>query len=213
MEDGIRRWLEQPYDLTFVARKKGPGIDAKSLNRELRGKAADALAGIHGETHVEYGTFFHNGVNGFDFSLYDETYALVQLRNALIGAPGELNGEEKLRGLYQKAGEDPAAWQWRIQRIGGVPGEPVHCDKTRLTVVGELQFGNWALVKHDLLRLLNASDTVAIDYYIYITACGSLLAMLSDGVVSYQSTVEAIRENRRLLKIPMWIIGLDCDMG
>ena len=206
----VQDWLERDYDLVHKARKNATeGIDAKQLNVALRAALAETIAGIHLETHVEYGAFFHQGTNGFDFSLYDEEDDLIRLRNAFLGDPGRYGGLEALLDQHRKLKLDREELRARIEAIGGTPGQDVPHEKRRLTVVGELQFGNWALVKHDLLRLLNCADEVGIDYYIYIAATGRLLRMLSQGVVDFDRATEAVVENRRLLKTPMWVIGLD----
>ena len=211
LQQAVTDWLEQSYAVTPTVRKrKGQGIDAKSLNQLLREEMEAKVPGMHKETHAEYGALFHDGINGFDFSLYDERYNLIRLRNSFIGKPGRLDGYKELLKLAPKLKKRQRAWKAEVESLGGSAGEDLMVSKQRLTVVGELQFGNWALVKHDLLRLLNSSDTVEIDYYIYITATDTLLDMLSDGVVSYERAIDAVTENRRIIKTPMWIIGLDC---
>ena len=169
-----------------------------------------SIAGIHGETHIENGALFHYGKKGFDFSLYDEEYNLKHLRNIFIGHPGRFSGTEELYGLTKRrTGYEEEDWKALIDSFGGSPGQNIPEEKNSMTVVGELQFGNWALVKHDLLRLLNTSDEFPIDFYIYIAATGSLQRKLSDGIVNFDRAVTAIEENRRIIKTPMWVIGID----
>ena len=75
-----------------------------------------------------------------------------------------------------------------------------------------IQFGNWALLEHDIQRLINATEQgISIDYYIYITATGNLAEKLSDGIVNYEKTSEFLEKNGKLLKVPMWLIGLDIN--
>ena len=114
------------------------------------------ISGIHKETHVEYGAILTTGKKGFDFSLFDEEYNTIKLRNSFVGNPGRYNG-------------------------------------------------------HDLLRLLNSSSDGEIDYYVYITATGDLERKLSSGFVSFTDVVSLFRENKQLVRTPVWVIGIDID--
>ena len=209
LETAIRTAVTGAYPLTPKTRTKGPGYDAKEFNKTIRGLMS-GIPGIHLETHVEYDSFVHYGINGFDFSFYDEAHNQANLRNYFIGNPGIYDGENKLRALKKNVtGMNKVPWNAQVNTWMPSAGTDLTPTKNMLSVVGEIQVGNWALIKHDLLRLLNSSNTVDIDYYIYITVTGNLENALSDGIVTYDSAVEAIKENATLLKTPMWVIGLD----
>ena len=107
---------------------------------------------------------------------------------------------------------DKTQWIKKINSLGGKDGINIDAKKEKLTVMGELQFGNWALAKNDLLRLTNSEETLAIDYYIYITALGNLEKLLSSGIVNYRKAVSAVAENQKRIRTPIWIIGLDCEI-
>ena len=79
------------------------------------------------------------------------------------------------------------------------------------TIVGEIQFGNWALAEHDLLRLMGSAVDGEIDYYIYITATGELEKKLSKGIVTFSKAVDLFKNNKRLFRTPVWVIGIDID--
>ena len=211
IEAGVKAWLERDYALAPKTRKKGTGIGATQLNEVLRNEMKSNISGIHGETHVEDGAFFHSGIEGFDFSLYDEDHNWVRIRNNYIGDPGRFDGKTKLLAINKRVGMNKRDWAKKVSALGGSDGQSIASHKTRLTIVGELQFGNWALVKHDLLRLLNSSESLDIDYYIYITATGKLANLLSDGIVTYDKAIGAIDENHRIIKTPLWVIGLDVE--
>lgn len=220
LEKAIIDWLCQDYILSSKTHKTKSGqwigYDATNLNSKLR-KKMSSVCGIHGETHVDYHALLHTSKKGFDFSLYDEDYNYIQLRNSCIGYPGMLNGVSILDEMYKqlrnknsdKKPMTQTEWSSILSKIGGTPGENIIARKKSLTVVGELQFGNWALAKHDLLRLSNSFAENSIDYYVYITATGSLASKLSQGIVTYDKIVEAVQENIHILPVPMWIIGLD----
>lgn len=217
---GIRTWLTQPYNLTPKDHTEGGvtrlGYNATELNSALREKMA-AIPGIHGETYVEYGAILAKGKKGFDFSLFDEEYNIVRLRNAFVGDPGRFNGETPLLQLNRNVLKPDGTtfsrrdWKIKVNSLGGSYGTNIGSQKKRYTVVGEIQFGNWAIVRHDLLRLLNASINGEIDYYVYITATGNLEKKLSSGIVSFEDAVELFKRNSQLIKTPMWVIGIDID--
>lgn len=217
---GIRTWLTEVYDLTPKEHREGKvfrsGYNATELNTALREKMA-AIPGIHGETYVEYGAILTKGKKGFDFSLFDEEYNIVKLRNAFVGDPGRFNGETPLLKLNKNVLKHDGTtfskkdWKEKIDSLGGAYGVNIEFQKQRYTVVGEIQFGNWAIVRHDLLRLLNSSLDGEIDYYVYITATGTLEKKLSSGIVSFSDVVELFKENRQLVRTPVWVIGIDVD--
>lgn len=223
LRKGVNDWLCQNYtftDMPHTSKQRGSwsGFNASEINNELR-KTMPCISGIHGETHVEYGGLFHGSKKGFDFSLYDEDCNYIKIRNACIGNPGMYNGDKILDSIYKNLREKTddkkkmkkKDWRLILSSIPTSPGENAPENKKEFTVVGEIQFGNWALAEHDLLRLINSSAKNSIDFYIYITPTGELSQKVSDGVVTYEKVLSDITENSQLLSIPMWIIGLDID--
>lgn len=221
IQTAVTNWLCQSYTLidkrhTTKSRGTWMGFDAGDINTQLRSKMT-SINGIHGETHVEYGGLFHSSKEGFDFSLYDEDYNYILIRDYCIGNPGIYNGDAILDSIYKKLrtkSDDSKKmkkkdWKTILSSITAIPGQNSIAKKPSFTVVGEIQFGNWALGEHDLLRLINLSVKNSIDFYIYITPTGNLATKVSDGVVTYDKILQAISENSQLLSIPMWIIGLD----
>lgn len=95
--------------------------------------------------------------------------------------------------------------------MGGTLGKNISHQKNRYTIVGEIQFGNWALAEHDLLRLMGSAVDGEIDYYIYITATGELEKKLSKGIVTFSKAVDLFKNNKRLFRTPVWVIGIDID--
>lgn len=214
----IRTWLTESYELTPKDHREGgairSGYNASELNSALREKMA-AIPGIHGETYVEYGAILTKGKKGFDFSLFDEEYNIVKLRNAFIGDPGRFCGETSLLKLNSNVLRGDGTtftkmdWKRKIDSLGGTYGINIEAQKQRYTVVGEIQFGNWAIVRHDFLRLLNSAIDGEIDYYVYITATGNLEKKLSSGIVSFGDAVELFEANKQLIRTPIWVIGID----
>lgn len=218
IKDSIEAWLNQEYEVTPTRHtEKGisrMGYNAKEINKVLRSKM-NIVSKIHNETYVDYGCILHKGIEGFDFSLFDEEYYATKLRNAFVGNPGMYNGEAALYELYKNVLKPDgktykkSEWKKKVLDMGGTLGENILAQKSRYTIVGEIQFGNWALVRHDLLKLLNASLNGEIDYYVYITAAGKLEEGLSSGIVTYSKMIELFQENKQLVRIPGWVIGID----
>ena len=203
----IKEWLQSKYDLTELVRKNKHGVKAEALNKALRAKLE--IEGAHKETHVLYNGFSHKGKEGFDFSFYDKDYNTACIRNYFVGERGCYNGGERLDGVYKDFKMTSKEWKKELSKINTPYGEDCKTEKQRLTVVGEIQFGNWAMIEHDIQRLMDAEEQdVSIDYYIYITATGNLAQKLSDGIVNYEKAASFF-ENHKLVKVPVWLIGLD----
>lgn len=187
------------------------GITANSLNEALR--RCLTKADIKGETHVKNGVFFHDTKEGFDFSIYDEDYNFSRLYNYYQGAIGVLNGDHKIKDLFQKVGYKKEQWLGKIKSIQSKVeyNTDYIVDKEILTVVGELQFGNWALLYRDLFRLLDADSNPGIDLYIYIAADAELSGLLSANTVSYKQVHTVISEYLSIIKTPIWLIGIEVE--
>ncbi|WP_024865634.1 BglII/BstYI family type II restriction endonuclease [Butyrivibrio sp. FCS014] len=218
LEDNMRAALCGNAQVSFKTRRvKGKGayqgIDAKSINTELR-RLIKVIADINGETHVEDGIFYHKGMEGFDFSIYDKEYNLARIYNYYLGAKGILNGDSKIYEQNKKMGVGKREWKKTVDEIRcNVSDTNIEyvIEKKHLTVAGEFQFGNWALIYRDLFRLLNADDNPGIDFYIYVAATGKLKEMISDNTVNYAKALKVIEENKNIIKTPIWVIGLDFD--
>lgn len=220
LESKITAWLTQTYGLTPKTHKdKGvprPGYDAKELNKALREKIG-VIVGVHKETCVNWGALLSKGQEGFDFSLFDEEYNIIKLRNAFVGNPGRYDGEKLLESINKRVPKPDGntykkrEWQDKITSLGGTLGQNISSQKGRYTTVGEIQFGNWALAEHDLLRLMSSAVDGEIDYYIYITATGELEKKLSKGIVTFSKVVNLFKNNKQLFRTPVWVIGIDID--
>lgn len=216
VRDNIRKALTQEETVSTTRRRpKGrpeyDGIDAASLNTALR-RCLSSVS-IKGETHVENGVFFHKTKEGFDFSVYDENYNMARLYNYYQGAVGVLDGDKKITDLYKKMGYKKKEWKGKIAAISSKVeyNADYVVDKEMLTVAGELQFGNWALIYRDLFRLLDADSNPGVDFYIYVAADDELSGLLSANTVSYKSAGDVIGEYLSIIKTPIWLIGLGIE--
>lgn len=220
LEPQFSAWLSKTYQLTPKVRtERGAtrtGYDATELNKVLRNEMT-VISGIHGETCVEYGAFISRGKEGFDFAIFDEEYNIVRLRNSFVGTPGRFGGETELTGLYKQVIKPGGRrykkreWKAKLDSLGGTLGKNIETKKARYSIVGEIQFGNWALAEHDLLRLMSSATDGEIDYYIYVTATGELEKRLSSGIVTFSNVVNLFQNNKHLFRTPVWVIGIDID--
>jgi hypothetical protein len=216
LESLIREALSKSCGVDTVDRneKKSSyiGVNANDLNKVLR-ECISNIPEINNETHIENGIFYHDSKKGFDFSIYDKDYNLTQLYNYYMGINGVLNGGSKIYEKNKKLKLNKEEWKLKIKKLSSEVeyNKDIISEKKKLTVVGELQFGNWALTYRDFFRLINADNNPGIDFYIYITATGKLSNLLSAQTVSYLRVINIISENSSILKTPMWIIGLDIE--
>lgn len=216
IEEKFREALSETGEISVTQRQTKnktayEGINATSLNKALR-KCLD-IEPIKGETHVEHGIFYHTTKEGFDFSIYDENYNMARLYNYYQGAVGVLEGDQKIIDLYKKMGYKKKEWK---EKIGAIQSKVAYnsdfiVDKEILTIVGELQFGNWALVYRDLFRLLDADSNPGVDFYIYITADKELSKLLSANTVSFKQAQAVISEYLSIIKTPIWLISLGVE--
>lgn len=212
----IRAALSQKEIVSVTRRRpKGKpeydGVDATSLNKALR--RCINKEDINGETHVENGVFFHKTKEGFDFSVYDENYNMSRLYNYYQGTIGVLDGDKKIIDLYKKMGCKKKEWKGKIEAIQSrvAYNSDYVVDKKILTVAGEFQFGNWALIYRDLFRLLDAASNPGIDFYVYVAADEKLSGLLSANTVSYKQANDVINEYLSIIKTPIWLISLGIE--
>lgn len=191
--------------------RKYRGIEIDFFNSELREKLKNNDSLLF-EVYNEEGVFYtSNGKRGFDFAQLDNKYNLFQLWNQCFGKRALYNGEE----LWKDSLEQNAF----LKEVADVinfstfeKGKDVEVKKDAITILGELQFGNWGLVYRDLFKLLDADANSGVDLFVYITAHNKLLSYASDQIVSYDDTVKVLNEFSNLIKVPVWLIGLDIEI-
>lgn len=76
-------------------------------------------------------------------------------------------------------------------------------------MLGEIQFGNWALAYRDLLKTLKANVQTSVDCLIYIVPAGNLEGLLSDGIVTYNKMKVILDDFAEVVNVPVWLLGLD----
>lgn len=221
IEDHIRSavaLMDEVACFTRGRRKATCGIEPKHLNRHLRDRLKEVSGDWTFETTVLDGVFYDHGehagaaVGGFDISRYDTAHNLVQLRNACFGRRPRHDGP---RHWEQELAKRPH-WQTAAAGIDWtrcVEGKDHELPATKPTILGELQFGNWALAYRDYLKVLSAHHERDIDLFIYIVPAGELKRMLSDGIVTFDNAPRFLESVARAVNVPTVIWGIDVEVG
>lgn len=191
--------------------KKYRGIEIDFFNSELR-KRLNSNDLLLFEVYNREGIFYtSNGKKGFDFAQLDYRYNLLQLWNQCFGKRGLYKGEE----LWESALKQNPFLKEAADEIdfnAFERGKDVEVKKEVMTILGELQFGNWGLIYRDLFKLLDADANSGVDLFVYITAHHNLLSYASDQIVNYDDTARVLNEFSHLIKVPVWLIGLDIEV-
>lgn len=184
-------------------------ISAGSLNKTLKNNFKSIP---EAKFEVEYrdGYFYDsNKTGGFDFALYDEKHNLINFRNYCLGMRSIHEGDV----IWQSEIEKRHDWS-SLTSLYNLPdlnriGIDIPAPKTSPTIIGEFQFGNWALAYYDLFKVLHLDNRTDLDLLIYITATGDLEKSLSSNIVSYSKMNKTIQKYNSVLKVPIWLIGID----
>lgn len=191
------------------ASKKCIGIEANSLNEEIRRLLSIGFEEMNFEVQEEKGVYYFTTsekkqVAGFDFALINNYENLKNLRELCFGELSYKDGNLRWdRFLYRNP---------KLQKIASEleSKNPVQIDGYRLPLVlGEIQFGNWALAYRDLFKTLKANVQTSVDCLIYIVPAGQLEILLSDGIVTFNKMREILIEFSKVVNVPVWLLGLD----
>lgn len=193
-------------DRADSSKKSAIGINADSVNKALR-NAMSKIEGIHFETSVENGAFFERRKkSNFDFSYYNRMLNYEKFWNY---CRNQADFDERINQSITL--EYQESWRTFIDTYKPIKTENIDVGIADNTVVGEIQFGNWAMIYKDIFRLLRAKNSPGVDLYIYITDTGKLNKFLSSQVVEYKKALKEFSENMDIIQTPILIIGLDID--
>lgn len=194
------------------------GIKADYLNIVIR----DLLVNIP-ENEIKFEVFEENGVfyfsseksaiGGFDFAILNHYNNILALRNLCFGQLQYSDGEVRWNKFLHKNQDlvEIAAKLRMNEEVGkDVFFDDIDNQRTPL-VVGEIQFGNWALAYRDFFKVLKANVQNSVDCLIYIVPTGNLEKMLSDGIVTFDKTKKILDEFSKVISVPVWLIGLDVE--
>lgn len=189
------------------------GINIDNFNKSLRVNL-NYNSSLLFEIYNEDGVFYtSNSKKGFDFASIDTTFNLINLWNLCFGRrplyAGQSHWNKSLENNdFIKIASESEGFDLKSFK----KGNDIKIIKSSLTILGELQFGNWGLAYRDLFKLLHADANSGVDLFVYVTAHNDLLSYASDNVVSYEKTKRILNEFSNLIKVPIWVIGLDINI-
>lgn len=194
------------------------GINANDLNVQIRKllKNNNTEIDLKLEVLEENGVFYFatekNAIGGFDFAILNNEINLTSLRNLCFGDLQYANAEERWKKFIDKNPELYEVSQKILQTAPkGINIEKKRADRYDPLIVGEIQFGNWALAYRDFFKVLKADVQNNIDCLIYIVPCGRLERYLSEGIVTFDKTLKIINDFSKVINVPVWLIGIDVE--
>jgi hypothetical protein len=195
--------------------KKSKGIEAGYLNKEIR-KLLTVVPDnkLKFEVSESRGVFYfssiRNAIGGFDFAIINHRKNLIALRNLCFGELQYHDGIKRWNSFLDKNIDlkEIADSILAIEKNGN----DLYFQKSKEDsplIVGEIQFGNWALAYRDFFKVLKANVQNSVDCLIYVVPTGNLESMLSDGIVTFNKTKTILKDFAKVISVPVWIVGLD----
>ena len=195
--------------------KKSQGVEAGYLNKEIRrllskGPNKELKFEVSETRGVFYFSSIKNAIGGFDFAIINHRKNLTALRNLCFGELQYHNGIKRWKKFLEKNIElqDLANHIIELEKNGN-DIEFHSSTKDSPLIVGEIQFGNWALAYRDFFKVLKANVQNSIDCLVYIVPTDNLESMLSDGIVTFNKTKNILKEFSKVISVPVWLVGLD----
>ncbi|MGB0999671.1 MAG: BglII/BstYI family type II restriction endonuclease [Flavobacteriales bacterium] len=149
-------------------------------------------------------------VDHTNFTNSNHTKNISSLRNLCFGELHYHEGEKRWNEFLNK-NEDLSLIAKELEQKEkiGIDLEYSESDTDTPLVVGEIQFGNWALAYRDFFKVLKANVQNSIDCLVYVVPTGELELMLSDGIVTYDKSVKILNDFAKVISVPVWVIGID----
>jgi hypothetical protein len=210
-DDVIRAVSGRQAIVGTLRKKKGAGVTATSLNVSLKSEF-HRTGGWSFEATVRDGVIFDSishqaKTEGFDLARYDARWNVARMWSLCFGSRRLANGDVEWARFRARRPDLTVDLDWAEST--GTPGNDLDSTALSGVVLGDIQFGNWGLGYRDLLRLIDADEQLQVDLYVYVTGLPSLNALLSDGIVNFQDTKRNLQLFARLVRVPVWVVGLD----
>jgi hypothetical protein len=213
--------LSNEIKVKACIRKKGnidcEGIQAKELNIEIRELLKSIPSNqLKFEVYEENGVFYFSeeksSIGGFDFAILNHYNNILALRNLCFGSLQYADGENRWEHFLMKNPElvEISETLKNIEEKGKNIEKNIQENLTPL-IVGEIQFGNWALAYRDFFKVLKADVQNSVDCLIYIVPTGNLESLLSSAIVTFDNTKKIIEEFSKVISVPVWLIGIDVE--
>jgi hypothetical protein len=193
-------------------------IKAEDLNKEIRKLLkTNASNNLKFEVFEDRGVFYFSSekssIGGFDFAYLNHEKNLYSLRNLCFGEVRYHDGISRWNNFLDKNKDLREILPDIDSTNFGKDVIYVKKETDPPLFVGEIQFGNWALVYRDFFKVLKANVQNSVDCLIYIVPTGNLENMLSDGIVTYDKTVKILEEFSKVISVPVWLIGIDITIS
>jgi hypothetical protein len=200
--------------------KKTRAIKADVLNKDLRHLLIqNSTNEIKFEVYEEKGVFYFSSekssIGGFDFAILNHHKNINALRNICFGELHYDDGIKRWNNFISKNPEfkNIAESLLKSEHFGKDTEFEMeyNSEDYKPLIVGEIQFGNWALAYRDLFKVLKANVQNSVDCLIYVVPTGNLESMLSDGIVTFDNSKKIIQDFSKVISVPIWIVGIDID--
>jgi hypothetical protein len=217
----VKSFLEESFtaDIEITERTKltkgkaSEAIKADDLNKEIR-RILSRNQAFKFEVSEEMGVFYFSAqkssIGGFDFALINHKENLVKLRNICFG---EIHYHDSITRWNKFLERNPELKEFANKLINSDNiGNNIQYKKENENsplIVGEIQFGNWALAYRDFFKVLKANVQNSIDCLVYIVPTGELEKKLSDGIVTFDKTIKIIQDFEKVINVPVWLVGID----
>lgn len=215
----IKTMIRNKKNQASKAKEYYKGIEAKDLNIRLRELLKnDSTNDIKFEVNEDRGVFYFSAekgsIGGFDFAIINHLKNITSLRNLCFGELHYENGKKKWDDFLKNNPElIKIAEKLQNTSLKGIDIHYKYSDEHPPLVLGEIQFGNWALAYRDFFKVLKANVQNSIDCLVYVVPTGNLESLLSDGIVTYDKTLEILQSFEKVISVPVWVIGLDIDIS
>jgi hypothetical protein len=193
--------------------KVSEAIKADDLNKEIR-RLLSVKKEFKFEVSEEMGVFYFSSkkssFGGFDFALINHEENLTKLRNICFG---EIRYNDNIRHWNDFLDKNPELKEFANQ-INTISNQGINIPVVKglsstPLIVGEIQFGNWALAYRDFFKVLKANVQNSIDCLVYIVPTGALEKSLSDAIVTFDKTLKIIKDFEKVINVPVWLVGID----
>lgn len=196
---------------------KSKAIEAGFLNKEIRRILTEVPDNkLKLEVSEDRGVFYFSenkgSIGGFDFAIINHAQNINALRNLCFGELQYHNGLKRWKDFLKKNPDLKNLADSLINMKNS--GKDTIYNKTSKDyplIVGEIQFGNWALAYRDFFKVLKANVQNSVDCLIYVVPTGNLEMMLSDGIVAFDKTKKILEDFSKVISVPVWVIGLDLE--
>lgn len=195
--------------------KESEAVKADDLNKQIR-RILSRNNNFKFEVSEEYGVFYFSSqkssIGGFDFAIINHRENLIKLRNLCFG---EIQYFDNITRWNKFIDKNPDLAEIAADIVDSdVTGKNLIVKKNQLLpplILGEIQFGNWALAYRDFFKVLKANVQNSVDCLVYVVPTGKLEKKLSDGIVTFDKTYKILKEFEKVINVPVWLIGIDID--